>query len=425
MTPFSVETPTTSELANLLRQIYPVQGLVFVGAGDGRSVTNRFQNWNIANALLVEASPEYMDELTNNVDKISGWKAVQGLVGEDEMDQDFYVASNPNESSVIAPVNFQSIWPHLHEKSCLRLKQQSLCSISNRPVDEQLDNRNTLQNYSDYNWLVVDCLPALPILKGAVEILEQYDVVWLKVILNEKFEIKSGSGLKEVDAFILSLGFHQLMVTESNHPAVGNVLYAKKWKQCFALRIDMMKQRDAKNHAIINEQEKLLEDRNAQVEQLTNTRDEQLEKIKEQGSQVLKLKALHAEQDKLLEDRNAQVEQLTNTRDGQLEKIKEQGSQVLKLKALHAEQERLLEDGDAQIKQLKEVRAQQSEKLNEHNYGREELENRIKHKDKRIGEQAEKLTEQDVLQKSLNEEIIKAEAQIELIRDVLLRESGL
>jgi hypothetical protein len=80
-------------------------------------------------------------------------------------------------------------------------------------------------------WLLVDCLPALPILQGAVGTLARCSVVCVRALLQPVAGITGGATLQELDSFLHGHGFKRVDVQESLQPAVGHALYVRDWAQ--------------------------------------------------------------------------------------------------------------------------------------------------------------------------------------------------
>jgi hypothetical protein len=132
--------------------------------------------------------------------------------------------------------------------------------------------------------------------------------------------------------------------------------------------------------------EKELADRVAQIEQLSNARDEQMQRVVERDAKVHALSQAKASSDKDVTELTAQLEQIARARDEQAKLAAERATQLSKIEAEKAS----LQDKLTAVAQLESSHA-----------------------------------ELQVRQRLMDEEMIRAEGQIELIKDILLREAGL
>ncbi len=212
------------------------------------------------------------------------------------------------------------------------------------------------------------------------------------------------------------------------------------------------------------EQTKLAGERQVQIQQMTKKLDEKDQKIRNQQSWLEAFKnekasLLHTneEQAKLTDERNTQIQQLTEEKDHQSQLAKNGEIQVQQLTKAMNELSLLAEEREVQIQQLTREKNEQSklaidrgaeiQKLtnqrNDHTSHIEELQKRIEtlrqEKDKLIQEKNASIQESNEKifklenalletkhrQKLLDQEIIKAEAQIDLVTDILLREPEL
>ena len=175
-------------------------------------------------------------------------------------------------------------------------------------------------------------------------------------------------------------------------------------------------------------QEKLAGERQEQIQQLTQARDEQralasegqvridtlqqerdaaIKQLAEQKTQLEQAQQAKAAQEKVSAERLAQLEQITKARD---------------------EQSKLAGERLGQLEALKQL-AQQVEQLT---LAKAELEKEKSALTGRLGEAQKRLQQQETdnqesshRQQLMHEELVRAEAQIDLIKDLLLREPGL
>ncbi len=199
-------------------------------------------------------------------------------------------------------------------------------------------------------------------------------------------------------------------------------------------------------------QEKLANDRLTQIEQLTKARDEQTKLVAEHKEQLEKANQTRANQEKLANDRLTQIEQLTKARDEQAKLVAEHKEQLEKANQTRAHQEKLANDRLIQLEQLtkasdeqakltaenkaqldkaNQAKAEQTQLATAHHQQRDQEKQRADNNQQQL---AQKQEEVEKLEQQLGElnhrlpmldtEFVKAEAQIELIKDILIREKA-
>jgi hypothetical protein len=261
-----------------LRWIAPITGVVHVGAGTG-AVATRYAEWEVASVVLVEADERFHDKLKAAVQGRPGWSAIAALVSDTGGSKDFYVATNSNESGVLSPERLASIWRNLKTKEKCSVQATTLASLlydASRPADT-------------INWAIIDCIPALPIVKGSGRLLDECDVLVARVVLDESYLAGEGARKVELDAFLSTRGFRCLAWEEDLQPAVGMALYVRDWKaslrSCMAaLQAERQAQLEQFKKTV-DEQTRMAAERLQHVEQITKTQaalDQQVAQLKEQ-----------------------------------------------------------------------------------------------------------------------------------------------
>ena len=271
-----------------LRCFLPPIGLLHVGAGNGSTVV-RYVDWAVPTAALVEAEVGYHDKLAAVIQGRSEWAIHTALVSDREGECDFYVASNPHESSILQPESLAGIWRNLKTHEQRRLPAttlEALLSALNYPPEL-------------LNWVVIDCFPALPIIRGAGKYLDEWDVIIARVILDEAQLPGIGATKLEVDTFLFSCGFRCIACEQERQPTVGKALYVRDWKasqraslaqaeQKVRLGAAEFAERTARLQLAKDEQAQLAAQRQYQVDQLANARDLLKSELKRQLAELEK-----------------------------------------------------------------------------------------------------------------------------------------
>lgn len=297
-----------------LRILAPITGLVHVGAGTGQAIV-RYMDWNIPSAVLIEADESYHDKLSAIASEFHEWSAHIALLSDQENEKIFHFTTNSNENSVLTPESLSNLWRNLKAKEQIRVNAITLDSLLTG-LNHQPENMN---------WVVIDCLPALPILRGASKHLNNMDVIIARVILDDTKLHTPGVSKVEVDAFLSEHGYRCVASEEELHPAVGMALYVRNWKPShLAHTQDIQKTSALQSEAIsqlqkkTEEQTKLAADRQIQIQQLAQAKDEQtrlandryrqLEDMQKRYKQVEAQNAEYATNQTLLQNEIARAE---------------------------------------------------------------------------------------------------------------------
>jgi hypothetical protein len=203
---------------NHLRSLAPIQGLVLVGAGSG-ALASRFKEWGVSKLVLVDADEASTGRLSALAASEPGWSVHAALVSEVEQETDYFLASNPNENGLIPPDRLTGFWKNLQVRGQLKLPAITL--------DKLLADR---ADHTALNWAFVGCLPAVPVLKGAPQLLASCDVVAARVVLDEDRLPGVGATRTELDAFLSAQAFRCVAFEQERHPGMGMALYLRDWK---------------------------------------------------------------------------------------------------------------------------------------------------------------------------------------------------
>ena len=180
------------------------------------------------------------------------------------------------------------------------------------------------------------------------------------------------------------------------------------------------------------EQEKLMLERQNQIELLLKERDAQARMIAERQGQIEQLVKARDEQVRLCSDRQGQIEQLK-----QLQVVLERGKTELaaKQEALAKEvaalvvsrdaQAKLASDRLAQLEQFKQTQVAQEQAKAALEREKSVLAEKLADAQNRLQQQEGDVLETNHRQLRMNDELVRAEAQIDLIKEVLLRDPGL
>lgn len=391
-----------------LWRVYQPQAVVHAGIGRGLGELGFWRGYQPAQVVMIEADVARASGLEPLFAQQPNWYLQNGVLG-DGQPQMFYGASHPDESGLYPVTNLNRLWPNLRQTSAAALPTVALDELA-------VGNRCCC---------VVDFLPTAAVLAGAKQTLGQVSLLVMRVRLD-------GSGC-EADVVVLSqslavFGLSLVAIWESNHPAIGYGVWVRESvpkAEVVALQLTMSEYENriqVLSHNICERQN----DINNSQQQLTAA------KLLNE-TQAHHLVIAHAERDQAKRDAAAQLQALEQ----QLAEVKKANeAQALELsranEMIHAERDQAKRDAAAQLQaleqQLAEAKSMAEVHLSELVAVKAEAE-RYQVERETIAQEYQQLKvkweETQYRQRLIEEEMIKAEAQLELIKDVLLREPGL
>jgi hypothetical protein len=213
-----------------LALIAPPEGLACVGFG-GEAGTASLLAAQVSRAVLIEAQPDMVRRALGLLADRPAWQVREAVLSDMNAEGVFYLASNPVESSLLAPESLTGLWKNI------RSRKQVSCEC--RTLASELEAIGLAPG--SINWLVVDCVPALPILRGAEDWLASIEVLAVRAVLGEGMTAGSGATRSEIDAFLIPAGYKCVGVRPEAHPAIGLVVYARDWRA-------IARQRESESH---------------------------------------------------------------------------------------------------------------------------------------------------------------------------------
>lgn len=193
------------------------RGTVHIGANEGAEA----YKYGRRKVIWIEANPELMPSLLNNIAPYSTQQAHCALLGDGERDVDFHIASNSGLSSSVYSfgrysTGDRSLWPDagLHMQRSVRLRMETLDSfVESHAID-----------LSDYDHWVVDVQGAeLLVLRGAGKSLAHCKAILIEISTVEVYE---GAALyPEIKHFLAMRGFVPLLEPQTVDLKHGDVMF--------------------------------------------------------------------------------------------------------------------------------------------------------------------------------------------------------
>ena len=299
-----------------LRILCPPTGVVLVGAGAGTGDwVQRLMQWGTHNVTLVEADETQFEHLQRSLALRDGWHLRQQVIARSTETVTYHLASNMLESGLLAPESLRSLWPHLKTR-----QKQTRQAIALADLQQNAE--------TPANWLLVDCLPALPIIQGASNQLAAFDVIALRVLLDGQALRSSEATLDELQPALQILGFRCLAIEAGRHPALGHALFvrdtpaqARQLQQQLALQAQThqaetqtLAQGKLEADKLANERQQQIDQLQAQVKQTAGQAQAAAQEAQKAQATAAAATASTAAATKQAEERTVQVQQLTQAK---------------------------------------------------------------------------------------------------------------
>jgi hypothetical protein len=381
---------------NMLRKFSSPQTLIHVGAGLGLGEMHAWQQWQIPNAWIIDASNSRLQWAEALASRNPGWHAVSAVLSEAEGSAEFHHTSNPDEDGLLAPELLATIWPNLKGKASE--------PVPLRRLDKLLETSGATTSGS---WLFIDCLPALPVIKGAGKLLETCGAIWARTLLQPIDAVHDSAGIRSLEASLQPLGFHCIEIAEGNHPAVGHALFVRDWQAALQQLVKTNANLQLEKAALLS-----------QCEALKN--EVATIQAREECSMLAARRCTELEQASALKEQQAQL--ALEQAEVELAALRKQVAALTQMRDQHTG---LAAEQQARIEQLAKARDEQTKLADQRKNELSQLQQKYQQNESRLAGLKADMAERDVRQQMLNDEMVRAEAQIDLIKDVLLRESGI
>ena len=310
--------------------------------------------------VLVEANAMLADRLKAKTSHIAGVSVINTAISGHDGDARLNVTNNPNETSLLIPTTLFNYYPNLRVASEQQIQTRSL---NNLLIELDLLDENA-------NLLVLELqgLEHEVLVATTPTLIQKFDCIAIRTSEEELYE--GGAARIQLEEQLKEYGFDLIEFDNKTQSPLFLERYYRRNSEKIEIQ-ELKQQLEILQQTSITSSKKLIDYKN------------QITKLK------VEIKKLINEQDKLAQERQAQIEQLTQLKD---------------------EQDKLAQERQAQIDQLNQDR---DEALEEVNISK----NRIQDLERQLSESVHR---QDLL----DNEFIKAEAQIELIKDILIREKA-
>ena len=361
-----------------LQVLMPPESVTLVGAGNGHGEWTQWLLQQASSApqiTLVEADARQFAALQRTVaesDSVAQrCRLINKVVAPQDGPVSFFVASSQAESGLLAPESLHAVWPNLQAVEvqqreaigleCLLVSQPRQIAHSGQPRLDSAEGQASSQ------WLWLDCLPAGKLLDKAADRLASIDVIIARVLLDTQQSAETLEMAQADAGFVQSLleskGLARITLESTRHPAIGYALFVRDMRAALRNQEAQHKkeQQQAAQKALQLTQahtvaERLLVERQAQIEQLQQARVEGEKQKQELAQQAAQLSKKHDEQVKLTQECRAQIERLTQAKVTAEKQSQECAQQLAQTKAMVEKQ---AQEHAQQVEQLRNKLAQE------------------------------------------------------------------
>jgi DNA-binding transcriptional regulator YdaS (Cro superfamily) len=307
---------TTLACLEMAHQLATPQAVIHIGARNGHGPLHRWQQWSVEYARVIDSDESQLQWLTTRPSPHASisrdWQACVAIVTDIDSEKlPLPCGITTNERQQLAEEEYRlAEWAHTQRSLPI---QRLDTLLREHPLPPPATDKHA--------WLIIDCLDAMAILRGASNTLCQISVVYLRTTIDSPNHTTQDESLAAVAKLLHLAGFNCLCTSETNTPNVAEALFVRN-------------ERIALNQAL-EKQTRLASERNNQIEQLTQAkitaeklaldRDTQITTLKSQIETLLKEKSdlnqALEKQTRLASERNNQIDSITRERDGLKEKL--------------------------------------------------------------------------------------------------------
>jgi len=360
--PADANAEVAKAVFGLAQALFLPDAVVHLGAGTGQGPLHQWRQWQVPQSLVVDAQLSRMAWAKDWAAQSPGRHSKVVTIGVDGAKGGFKVASNPNESGLIDPENLTGLWSNLK-----RVESLAADCVGVDRLLSQTENGVFLK--AKKLWLLVDFFCPDTFWAGSNDTLDKTAVL---VVRQSKTALKGVESLASCNKRMEALGFMRVADLESNHPQVVHGVYLRNLATGLQQAL-------------------------AQRDQETKAKTELAGKLEEESKART---ALQQEKTALQQEKNTLAQDKTALE-------KEKAALMQETAALEQQRAKITKEA-ATLKESIEVQTRETASIQ-----------------LRCQDLESTNSDLQARQQLMHEELVKAEAQIELIKDLILRETGL
>jgi hypothetical protein len=213
-------------LLQALRALYPPQCVVHVGIGQGIGELVEWRNWaDLPSAVLIDSDDARLQWARHGIP--ASWRVLHATVAATTGKHVYYRASNPQEDGLVPPEQLKPWWPQLSTLGTDTRRAQTLDHILQ--IDQPAADASAPAELPGH-WLLLDCLPAAQLLRGASALLAHTSVVCARTsqASTDSAAPLAETGHQALIDLLAPQGFVLLGQAETHHPALGYTVMARQ-----------------------------------------------------------------------------------------------------------------------------------------------------------------------------------------------------
>jgi FkbM family methyltransferase len=416
-----------------------LDAVLHVGAGTG-SELELYREHRADKVMLVEANPMLADRLRQKVRGFQNIEVTAAAVADAAGEAQLWMMNNPRESSLCRPDGLLRRYPNLKVTQNIPVRTLTLDALIDQ-LAPAVDGANVLV-------LEMQGMELAALSATATEKLQRF--FWIAVRSSGEVLYEHGAKHADVDTHLRNCGFlaPETSAFGTESPLRG-VLYRRDDAQIelTSLRLRMKEREDFINslQGRLDEQSRIVLEQRADIQRLSGASAEQSAVSEERLAQLEQVTKSHDKQARLAADLTVQLQQLTTAKEQLAGQISRADRRIEELSRTSAEQkglvaerqvqiERLIGERDGQMKlavdrkmeleKVSKARDEQAALAQTRETEIAKQKHLLQEGQKRIVQLEAQLADMTMRQTLLNEEIVKAEGQIDVIKHVLLGESN-
>lgn len=227
--PWATAISPLPHLLQAMRAMYPPQCVVHVGIGQGMGELVEWRNWaDLPRAVLIDSDDTRLVWARHG--HPNTWRVLHTTVAPTEGKHVYYRASNPQEDGLVPPEQLKPWWPQLSTLGTDTRRAQTLDQVMQLDGEATPDAAATDTPTTPGHWLLLDCLPAAQLLRGASALLAQTSVVCARTSQapTDSAAPLADTGHQALIDLLAPQGFVLLGQTETHHPALGYTIMARQ-----------------------------------------------------------------------------------------------------------------------------------------------------------------------------------------------------
>lgn len=210
----------SNERIALLLSAFPARTLLHVGDLARHHLAD-YAAWSCESAVFVIAEEDRERSLAKIISAQPNWVSVRAVVTDAPGEREYFILSNPRESGLFPADCLTGIWRNI--------KTVATQVITATTLDDVL--KHSLPETTAVNWIVLNTLSALSVLRGATSTLPECDVLLARTVLESSASGERLPTLRDVDDYVFGQGFRRAGIQEERHSAMGTAIYVRDWRR--------------------------------------------------------------------------------------------------------------------------------------------------------------------------------------------------